>query len=154
MPTLLDWLIARYPSAKRQTFKQMLAGGRLTINGRRPRSLRASVSESDRIVVADRSAKREPTSIAKLPFEIVYEDRDVLVIDKPPGLLTSTTDRERRPTAWAAVQKYVAATDAAARPGLIHRLDRDASGLLVFSKSDAAYRSLKQQFLHHTVSRI
>jgi len=154
MPTLLDWLIARYPSAKRQTFKQMLAGGRLTINGRRPRSLRASVSESDRIVVADRSAERAKSSITKLPFEIVYEDRDLLVIDKPPGLLTSTTDRERRPTAWAAVQKYVAATDAAARPGLIHRLDRDASGLLVFSKNDAAYRSLKQQFLHHTVSRI
>jgi RluA family pseudouridine synthase len=154
MPTLLDWLIARYPTAKRQTFKEMLASGRLTINGRRPRSLKAALGDDDRVVVADRAADRAPSRSVKLPFEIVFEDRDLLVIDKPAGLLTSTNERERRPTAWAAVQQYLQATDSQARPGLIHRLDRDASGLLVFSKNDAAYRSLKQQFMHHTVSRI
>jgi 23S rRNA pseudouridine1911/1915/1917 synthase len=154
MPTLLDWLIVRYPSAKRQTFKQMLTAGRLTINGERPRSLRVSIAQSDRVAVSDRVANRAPAQAPKLPFEIVYEDRDVLVIDKPSGLLTSTNAREKRPTAWAAVEQYLAATAPPARPGLIHRLDRDASGLLVFSKNDVAYRSLKQQFLHHTVTRI
>ncbi|MBV8780121.1 MAG: RluA family pseudouridine synthase [Phycisphaerae bacterium] len=89
----------------------------------------------------------------RLPFTIVHEDRDVLVIDKPPGLLSSSGARDRRVTAWGVVQDYLAATDRAARPGLIHRLDRDASGLLVFSKNSSAYRSLKSQFFHHTVTR-
>ena len=128
MATLLDWLIARYPSAKRQTFKHMLSAGRISINGHRPASLRVSVSQADRVTVSDREADRVAPPLSKLPFEMVFEDCDVLVIDKPPGLLTSTNERERRPTAWAAVQHYLAATDPPARPGLIHRLDRDASG--------------------------
>ena len=54
----------------------------------------------------------------------------------------------------AAVTQYLQATSPAAHVGLIHRLDRDASGLLVFSKTSAAYASLKKQFFHHTVTRI
>jgi 23S rRNA pseudouridine1911/1915/1917 synthase len=158
-PTLIDWLIAHYPQAKRQTFKQMLVSGRLLINGRRVRSLRAPLAAEDRVeVIARRGARSDaaasPSSSAKLPFAIIYEDADVLLIDKPHGLLTSTTERERRPTAWAAVKAYLAATDPSARPGLIHRLDRDAAGLLIFSKNDAAYRSLKDQFRKHTVNRV
>jgi 23S rRNA pseudouridine1911/1915/1917 synthase len=152
--SLLDWLIARYPTAKRLRFKEMLSSGRIRINGRRPRTLKVAVAETDKVEVLDRAARRAPTAALKLPFEIVFEDRDLLVINKPAGLLTSTNERERRPTAWAAVQEYLRMNEPAARPGLIHRLDRDASGLLVFSKNDAAYRSLKQQFMHHTVSRI
>jgi RluA family pseudouridine synthase len=87
------------------------------------------------------------------PLKIVHEDRDILVIDKPAGLLTSTVPREKRPTALALVREHVAASDPRARVGLIHRLDRDASGLLVFSKNHEAFRSLKQQFFKHTVDR-
>src|SRR5262249_35193855 len=77
----------------------------------------------------------------------------------PAGLLTSTVPRERRPTALALVRAYVAARESAAREsaarvGLIHRLDRDASGLLVFSKNEDAYRSLKQQFFEHSVQLV
>lgn len=93
-------------------------------------------------------------------LDIVYEDDDLLVVNKPPGLLTSTVARERRATLWAMVREYLGGPDAGKkrssrmRPGLIHRLDRDAAGLLVFSRNDAAYRSLKSQFYHHTVERI
>ena len=89
-----------------------------------------------------------------MKLSIVHEDRDVLVIDKPAGLLTSTVPRERRPTALAMVRRHLELTDPRARPGLIHRLDRQASGLLVFSKNHPAYQSLKRQFFHHTVSRV
>ena len=78
----------------------------------------------------------------------------MLVIDKPAGLLTSTVARERRPTALALAREYVARREPQARVGLIHRLDRDASGLLVFSKNHPAFRSLKKQFFDHTVDRI
>ena len=88
------------------------------------------------------------------PLTIIHEDADFLVIDKRAGLLTSTVPREKRPTALALVREHIAMTDPRARVGLIHRLDRDASGLLVFSKNHDAYRSLKEQFFKHTVDRI
>jgi 23S rRNA pseudouridine1911/1915/1917 synthase len=85
---------------------------------------------------------------------IVHEDPDVLVMDKPAGLLTSTVPREKRPTALAMVREHLSEHEPHARVGLIHRLDRNASGLLVFSKNHEAYRSLKQQFFEHTVDRV
>ena len=87
-------------------------------------------------------------------LDIIYEDADVLVVNKPAGLLTSTVPRERRPTLLALVRKHVEAGHKRARLGLIHRLDRDAAGLLVFSKNHAAYESLKTQFFHHSVKRV
>lgn len=86
-------------------------------------------------------------------IDIVFEDADLLVVNKPAGLLTSTTPREKRHTLWAGVCQYLR-NDPAARPGLIHRLDRQAAGLLVFSKNAAAYRGLKEQFFKHTVERV
>src|SRR5262249_11749999 len=76
------------------------------------------------------------------------------VVDKPPGLLTSTVPREPRATLLAQVRGHVAAKERRARVGLIHRLDRDASGLLVFSKNNAAYESLKRQFFEQLVERV
>jgi 23S rRNA pseudouridine1911/1915/1917 synthase len=90
---------------------------------------------------------------SKPAWRVIYEDRDVLVVAKDAGLLTSTVPRERRPTLLAAVREYVGRREPRARVGLIHRLDRDAQGLLVFSKSPVAYQSLKSQFFHHSVDR-
>jgi 23S rRNA pseudouridine1911/1915/1917 synthase len=86
---------------------------------------------------------------------IVYEDDDVLVLNKPPGMLTSSGPRDQRPTLWGLVQARAVVIHGQRTPmGLIHRLDRDASGLLVFSKNDEAYHSLKTQFFKHTVDRV
>ena len=151
--TLLDWLTRKYPAAKRTTFRQMLQSGRIIINDRAARSLKDLVEHTDRVEVRDR-APRAAAPAPRLPFPIVHEDADILVIDKPAGLLTSTVPREKRPTALALVRAYVKSRDPRARVGLIHRLDRDASGLLVFSKNDRAYDSLKTQFFRHTVERV
>lgn len=87
-------------------------------------------------------------------LQIAYEDQDILVVNKPPGLLTSTVPREKRPTLLKMVQEYVYQQNERAQVGLIHRLDRDAAGLLIFSKNHQAYLSLKQQFFKHSVDRI
>ncbi|MGD0461539.1 MAG: RluA family pseudouridine synthase [Tepidisphaeraceae bacterium] len=147
---LLDRLRRNFPSAKRQTLKRMVQDRRVLINGVPAARLTQSIQPQDRIVIGSAKKSPQPT----LPFPIIFEDEDILVIDKPAGLLTSTVPREPRPTALAAVNRYLRATDPAARVGLIHRLDRDASGVLVFSKNPAAYASLKRQFFHHTVTRI
>lgn len=89
---------------------------------------------------------------APLPPKVVYADDDLVVIDKPAGLLTSTTPREKRPTSLAILRHWF--HDPRVRIGVIHRLDKDASGLLVFSKNDGAYRSLKLQLKRRTIERV
>jgi 23S rRNA pseudouridine1911/1915/1917 synthase len=151
--TLLDRLPQIYPTAKRTTLRRMVEHGRVSINGRLAHNVKQPVQTDDHVLVKD-----QPTSLQaphpKLPFPIVYEDSDILVIDKPAGLLTSTGPREKRPTALAMVRHYAKATSPDCQIGLIHRLDRDASGLLIFSKNHHAYLSLKRQFFEHSVERI
>lgn len=149
--TLLDWLAGKYPTAKRETLRQMFREGRVIVNGVRPANLRIQVGAEDQVAIANPTAP--PPQRRRLPFSIIYEDEDLLVVNKPPGLLTSTVATEKRPTLLAAVRAYVLSREPRARVGLIHRLDRDASGLLIFSKNNPAYQSLKSQFFHHTVIR-
>jgi 23S rRNA pseudouridine1911/1915/1917 synthase len=148
--TLRQWLQGRYPNAKVQALKRMVAAGRVQIGGRPATRLNQPVSPADSIRVNQRS-HREPAGIA--PLRIIHEDEDILVVHKPAGLLTSTTPRERRRTALQLVREYVERSRPRARVGLIHRLDRDAAGLLVFSLSHRAYQSLKTQFFQHSVTR-
>ena len=191
--TLLDWLARQYPGAKRQTLRRMLQAGRVTVNGRVAQKAAQLVSQDDAVSVSDRPVagsppagpnRTAPRSSGAPRYDsrlrIVYEDDDVLVVDKPTGLLTSTVPREKRPTLLAIVRRHVEGAEQGrknrgpsddtgndgagkrgrsrpgrdARAGLIHRLDRDAAGLLVFSKNHDAYRSLKQQFFDHTVERL
>ena len=150
MQTLLEWLVGKYPNAKKQTLREMVKEGRVTINGKRAKSVKEEVVEGDKVVVG-KNVERARASIE--PLRIIHEDEDVLVVVKPPGLLTSTVVRERQATAIGIVRDYLADREPRARAGVVHRLDRDAAGLLVFSKNNAAHQSLKRQFFQHTVLR-
>jgi RluA family pseudouridine synthase len=159
--TLLDRLAKDFPTAKRQTLRRMISAGRVRVNGVHATRATQPIGRDDKVEVSDHPARPTSHAGAELqrrpgapPLKIIFEDDDLLVVDKPPGLLTSTVAKEKRPTALALVRNYVAATNPRARVGLIHRLDRDAAGLLVFSKSHAAYDSLKTQFFKHTVDRV
>jgi len=151
---LVDCLVEQFPAASRQTLKRMAEAGRVLVNDRPVRKLKTALGPDDRVRVIDHgpvhgAAKASP------PVPIIHEDDDVLVVNKPPGLLTSTVPRERRPTLAAQLRNYTATSAGPRiRLGVIHRLDRDASGLLVFSKNNQAYESLKSQFARHTVTRV
>jgi len=152
--TLLDRLSTRFPTAKRTTLRRMIDDGRVTVNGTLARLAKHDVQESDTIAVAKSTPDSEPIiKPVDLPFDIVFEDRDVIVINKPAGLLTSTVPNEKRPTAWSLLRDAVRAREPRTHVALIHRLDRDASGLLIFSKNSKAYESLKLQFREHSVGR-
>jgi 23S rRNA pseudouridine1911/1915/1917 synthase len=150
--SLLDWLVRKYPTAKRQTLRRMVQDGRVFVDEFAAKNVRLEVSDSSKVRVMPVAQERASKSPGRT-IDIVYEDDDLLLVNKPAGLLTSTVPREPRPTLLAKVERYLAETDPRARVGLIHRLDRDAAGLLIFSKSNPAYRSLKSQFFDHSVVR-
>lgn len=162
--TLAEWLAQTYPASTRQTLRKMVADGRVSINGTPARRFKDPVGAKDRVTVQIRPSRasgilpkgqpsKKPDSAPPRSLDVRYEDTDVLVVFKPVGLLTSTVPREKRPTLLAMVRRYLERPGSPAITGLIHRLDRDASGLLIFSKNDEAYVSLKSQFFYHSVGR-
>ncbi len=111
----------------------------------------AEVPPTARIVLGP-PPRRFPVAL-----RLVHEDADLLVIDKPPGVLTVATERERERTVYRWLFDYVAGerplTAAAPRLFVVHRLDRETSGLLVFAKSAPVKAALQAQFAARTVER-
>jgi 23S rRNA pseudouridine1911/1915/1917 synthase len=85
---------------------------------------------------------------------IVHEDRDLVVLDKPAGLLTIATATERERTAYAWLRARLSARRPPERVFIVHRLDREASGLLVFAKTPTAKRQLQAQFASRAAGRV
>ena len=86
-------------------------------------------------------------------LELVFEDESVVVVDKPAGLLTMATETERSHTAYAALRAYANNKKNAEKIFIVHRLDREASGLLVFAKTVEAKERLQDQFKDHSAGR-
>ena len=86
-------------------------------------------------------------------FEVVYEDPDLLVVDKPAGLVTHPAPGHRGPTLAGALRGRAAGGDDPERAGIVHRLDRDTSGLLVVAKTEEAHAALTQQMRERGVRR-
>jgi 23S rRNA pseudouridine1911/1915/1917 synthase len=135
--------------------KQWLERGRVRVGGVVVRRGDVEVAEGDRVDLG------EPSRSFPASLRLVFEDAQILVVDKPPGLLTIATERERERTAYRLLAEYVGAHGggpASTRPGaprlfIVHRLDRDTSGLLVFAKSAGVKRGLQAQFEARSVER-
>lgn len=145
--TLSERLRALYPEASGRSVKQWLEAGRVTINGRACRDGRREIGPDDEVILAGRRSAPFPRGLG-----LVHEDEAILVVVKPAGLLTVATDRERERTAYRLLWDYLAAKRE--RPFIVHRLDRETSGLLVFAKSEEVKRALQAQFEARDVERI
>jgi len=86
-------------------------------------------------------------------LEIIYEDNSIIVVDKPAGLLTIATATERAKTAYAVLRAYLNSKKRPERLFVVHRLDREASGLLVFAKTIESKERLQSQFKDHSAGR-
>ena len=135
--------------ASGRTRKQLLVTGRVRVNGATARSANGALAPGDVVEVT----ARVPRAVLPAGLELVYEDDDVIVVDKPAGLLTIATERERRRTVYAYLTDRACARQRPAPVLVVHRLDRLASGLLVFAASPGAKRTLQAQFAAHTVER-
>ena len=147
--TLSARLRALFPEASGRSLKQWLESGRIELNGRVCRDGRIMVNARDRVVLGTRGRVPFPRGLG-----LVHEDAAIVVVDKQPGLLSMATERERERTAYRLLWAYLAAQRPRARPFIVHRLDRETSGLLVFAKSEATKRHLQAQFEARTVERV
>ncbi len=145
--TLAERLRALYPEASGRSLKQWLETGRVTVDGRACRDGRRELAADAAVTLGGRASAPFPRGLT-----LVHEDDAILVVVKPAGLLTVATERERERTAYRLLWDYLGSKQA--RPFIVHRLDRETSGLLVFAKSESVKRTLQAQFEARTVERV
>ena len=147
---LFDRLQALYPEASRRSLKQWLAGSRVRVNGAIMLRGEVEIDVDDRVDLGSPAPAACPP-----PLRLVHEDDDILVVDKPSGLLTIATEAERERTAYRLLRDWVSGRgDRASRLFIVHRLDRETSGLIVFAKSARTKQHLQAQFAERTAERV
>ena len=142
------YLAQRYPHLSRSYLQRLIAQGYVAVNDSQVKASQ-QVQRGDRIQVEFPpmpSLNLEPESI---PLNVVYEDDEVLVIDKPAGISVHPGAGSQGGTLANALLAYcpsLAEVGESGRPGIVHRLDKDTSGLMIVAKSEEALKSLSQQF--------
>ena len=136
---------------------RLIERGLVSVNGTPAASKKQSVSEGD-IVEID-LPEPEPLAVTaeNIPIEIVYEDDDVAVINKPRGMVVHPGPGNQSGTLVNAIMYHMgdslSSINGVIRPGIVHRIDKDTSGLLMIAKNDAAHESLAAQLKVHRVTR-
>jgi 23S rRNA pseudouridine1911/1915/1917 synthase len=152
----LDVYLAERLDLSRSRCAQLIETGHVLVNGRAPRK-RDVPGPGDRITV--RLPAPEPSSLTPeaLPLSVVYEDADLLVLDKAPGMVVHPAPGHRSGTLVNALLHRVgdlSGIGGVLRPGIVHRLDRDTSGLMLVAKHDAAHRWLSDELRARRVRRV
>ena len=141
--TLLAALLGCFPHKSRNVIKAVLRDGQVTINGRSVRQFDHPLHPGQQVEVSwqKKSAPQQPHGLT-----LVYEDEELIVIDKPSGLLTVATDKEKRKTAYAFLSSYVKLRNPDNKIFIIHRLDRETSGLLMFAKNETIKKQIQENW--------
>jgi 23S rRNA pseudouridine1911/1915/1917 synthase len=151
MPTRLDKLVAERFALSRRAAQDAVRNGRVDVAGERCDEPGREVEpDADVAFFPNRPKARKVAG----RLRILHEDRHVVIVDKPAGLLTLPTPRQERDTLLDRVSRYLAIRHGG-RPyaGVVHRLDRDTSGALAFAKSPEAVRAFQDLFKAHDIER-
>jgi 23S rRNA pseudouridine1911/1915/1917 synthase len=147
------FLARRFPDVSRARFQRLIAEGLVKVEGRAVEDAGFKLKASQMVHVSlppPAPAEPEPEHIV---LDVVFEDKDVIVIHKPAGLVVHPAAGHASGTLVNALLAHCGSSlsgiGGVKRPGIVHRLDKDTSGLLVIAKNDAAHQSLSEQFQAH-----
>jgi 23S rRNA pseudouridine1911/1915/1917 synthase len=150
-------LAAAVPTLSRERLKTLIRSGAVETKGTAVRDPAVKVKGDERLSVAvpePEPAHNEPQDI---PLTIVFEDEHLLVVDKPAGLVVHPAAGNFDGTLVNALLHHcgrsLSGIGGVARPGIVHRIDKDTSGLLVVAKTDVAHEGLAKQFAAHSIDR-
>src|SRR6266536_4163306 len=153
----LDQFLAKLlPEFSRSRLQQLIRDGFVRLNNKtsQPRQI---VRGGDKIELTEPALEKIETLPEAIPLEILFEDDDLIVINKPPGLVVHPGAGHREHTLVNALLNHcetLSGIGGKERPGIVHRLDKETSGCLVVAKNDATHRDLSEQFAARTVEKI
>ena len=141
----------------RSRLSKLIAAGQVTLNGAVELNQKAKVAVGDVVVITVPVASESHIEAEDIPLNVVYEDDDLIVINKPAGMVVHPAPGSPSGTLVNALMHYcgdsLSGVGGVARPGIVHRIDKETSGLLVVAKSDVAHQGLAAQFEKHSVER-
>ncbi|MGB6970374.1 MAG: RluA family pseudouridine synthase [Methyloceanibacter sp.] len=151
------FLSARLPEFSRTRLQALIRQGHVALGGATIEDVKYPVKPGDRFDIRVPPAVSAKPEAQAIPLDIAYEDDALIVIDKPAGLVVhpgaGNMDRTLVNALIAHCGRSLSGIGGVARPGIVHRLDKDTSGLLVVAKTDSAHRALSEQFADHGRTR-
>ena len=147
---LMDFLIMSMPQRKRTTIKNLLSHNQVAVNGVPTTQFDTPLAPDDEVKV---NLSREFRVFYNRRLKLVYEDDDIIVVNKGYGLLSMGTDKIKDGTAYSILRDYLKWKDPRNKIFIVHRLDRDTSGLMVFAKSVEAKERLQHNWNNMVLSR-
>ena len=154
--TRLDkFLLQELEDLSRSAIKKLIEEGRITVNGKAVKA-GAELKNGDAIDVCLPEPTQTDLIAENIPLNIVYEDDDLLVVDKPQGIVVHPAAGNHSGTLVNALLysvKNLSSINGEERPGIVHRLDKDTSGLMLVAKNDVAHRNLAKQIAEKTCIR-
>ncbi|HYE30877.1 MAG TPA: RluA family pseudouridine synthase [Methylomirabilota bacterium] len=151
------YLKEHYPAISRGTFQRLIEEGHILVNGKKVKQTHTPRS-GEIIDITWPDAKPLEAEPQDIPLEVMFEDKDLLVLNKPPGLVVHPAEGHEDETLVNALLHHchgqLSGIAGVARPGIVHRLDKDTSGCLVVAKTDAAHLGLSAQFKNRSVHKI
>lgn len=156
-PARLDKALAEATGLSRARIQALIEEGRVEVAGKPASTASLKVAQGTAFAIAVPPAADAIAAPEDIPLAIAYEDAHLIVIDKPAGMVVHPAAGNPAGTLVNALlhhcQGQLSGIGGVARPGIVHRIDKDTSGLLVVAKSDAAHEGLARQFAAHTVHR-
>ena len=150
----IDKYLAEELDISRSTVKKMIDEGFVLVNGKEAKAS-LILSEADELFVKDGFIKEVSFEAEDIPINIVYEDDDLLVINKKSGMVVHPGNGNTSGTLVNALMHYTKnlSNKEAFRPGIVHRIDKDTSGLMLVAKNDKAHDILAEGFKNKTIKR-
>lgn len=153
----LDKALSVLAELSRARLQALMAEGHVTLEGKTVDDASRKVREGEVYALVIPPVEPAEPEAQDIDLKIIYEDKDVLVIDKPAGLVVHPAPGNRDKTLVNALLAHCGETlsgiGGVARPGIVHRLDKDTSGLIVVAKNDLAHQKLSEQFADRSLSR-
>jgi 23S rRNA pseudouridine1911/1915/1917 synthase len=152
----LDWFLAQqFSSYSRVMLRKVINAAGVQVEGKRVKAAH-KLQAGERITIALPELPREGPQPENIPLEVLYEDEHLAAINKPPGMVVHPGKGHWAGTLTAALQFHfdqLSTAGGATRPGIVHRLDRDTSGVIVVAKTDRAHLRLAEQFEARTTEK-
>lgn len=153
----LDKALAKATDLSRARLQALIADGHVAVSGQIEISAKAKVPEGARFEIRVPPAVEAQAQPQDIPLDVVFEDEHLIVVDKPAGMVVHPAAGNPDGTLVNALLHHcrgqLSGIGGVARPGIVHRIDKDTSGLLVVAKSDKAHEGLAKQFKDHSIER-
>lgn len=152
----IDAYLAINTEFSRTNIQRLIENEKILINGKKTK-VSYKIQENDEITIEDEKPKEISLQAQDIPIDILYEDKDIIVVNKPKGIVVHPANGNPDGTLVNAImaicKESLSGIGGEIRPGIVHRLDKDTSGVIMIAKNDKAHINLSEQIKNHEVEK-